>query len=75
MIVHTLKIGDRNFINVGGDIIPIDQIKCIKTENVKNGGCNNSVQIIVEGYDDYEYIWAYDNADSIREFLSKGELP
>lgn len=69
MRIRKIKIGSRDFLDIGGDYIPIDDILHIKTKNVKNGGCDNNVQIIVEGHDEYDFIWTYDDADVIREFL------
>ena len=71
MIVRTITIGRRQFLDLGGDMLPIDKIKQIKTDGVANGGCSNSVQVIVEGFDDREFIYAYENADAIRTFLNR----
>lgn len=71
MNVCVRTIGGREFLDCGGILIPIDQIKQIQTEGVANGGCSNSVLIEVEGYDPREFIWAYENADAIREFIQQ----
>lgn len=67
MIVKNIQIGNRAMLVVGDHIIPIDRIKCFDLDP-PNGGCDNSVRIITDDPDD-NFIWAYENADSIRKFL------
>lgn len=67
MIVKNIQIGNRSMLVVGDLIIPIDRIKCFDLDP-SNGGCDNSVRIVTDDPDD-NFILAYENADSIREFL------
>ena len=61
-------VGNREFLVIGNDMIPIDKIIRIQTDNVPNGSCDNSVLIKLEGSEE-RLIWAYENADAIRSFL------
>ena len=52
-------------------MLPIDRIKFVDL-NPPNGGCDNSVRFVTDDPAD-DWIFAYDNADSVRKFL-KSEL-
>lgn len=69
MDVFTKKIGDREFLIAGTSMVPVDRIRRIDLD-APNGGCDNSVRVYL-GDPDEEYIWAYENADAVRAFLTR----
>ena len=50
-------------------MIPVDRIKEIDL-NAANGGSRNCVHIKVEGEEDDNNYWNYDDADQIRRFFA-----
>ncbi len=63
-----IKVGSREFLRIGKDMIPVDRIKQIDLE-ASSGGCVNSVQIFTDDPEDH-FFWVYSEADSLREFLT-----
>ena len=65
--VYTATIGGRECLVVGNIVIPVDRIKAIDM-NAPNGGSTNSVRIVTDDPDE-RFVWAYENADAIRDFV------
>lgn len=72
--IYVTNLLGRRLLVIGKHVIPIDRIVSLNLD-APNGGCNNAVRIVTDDPDD-DYIWAYENADAIREFLLEHkELP
>jgi len=63
--MHYHMIGNRQFLRILDESIPVDLILDIDWE-APNGGCDNSVRIRTT---ERKYYYAYENADAVREFF------
>lgn len=72
MEVYVKEVGGRKFLILGRHAIPMDRIKSVNLD-APNGGCNNSVQIFTDDPEETNYLWAYENADVVRDFFTKKE--
>lgn len=78
MEIYYSQIGDRKFLVIEEvQAIPLDRIK-IFLYNPPNGGCNNSIAIIldetVSHLESPNLVFAYENADALKEFLRKTQI-
>lgn len=69
MQISEKVIGGRNFLFVGSTVIPVDRIKSIDLHAANGGASNNSVRIITDDESE-DFIWAYENATALRDYLS-----
>lgn len=68
MEIFEKVIAGRAFLFVGTDAIPVDRIKSFDLHAANGGASDNSVRIVTDDPDD-GFIWAYENADALREYL------
>lgn len=78
MEIYYSDIGDRRFLIIEGvRAIPLDEIKSF-LYNPPNGGCNNSIAIIldesVSHLQDPNLIFAYENADALKDFIRENKV-
>ena len=71
MDIFLTKVGQREFVTIPGLMsIPLDRIKYVDF-NPPNGGSDNNARIVTDDPDE-DWIFAYDNADVVKEFFTKG---
>jgi len=54
--------------------VDLDKVDTIRTENVANGGCDNSVLITFKDDGEEPIYFAFEAADEFREFLSEVDI-
>ena len=77
MEIYYSDIGNRRFLVIEGvEAIPLEDIKSF-LYNPANGGCSNSIAIILDEskshLDDPNIIFAYENADALKDFIRENK--